>query len=1108
MQTDMDAYKDDFLQEVNEYLEIFNQSFVDLENGDNDALDEIFRVAHTIKGMAGFLGYASLEKLCHSMEEVLSGIKCGDIVIDSDLIDIMLSTVDRINEMVEKIESEGNDEIKIDNLLNAFDMYKSQKDEEVEDRIPEESTSAIIDTQEAEDVEFTHREEDVSAVTGSLETEDLNSENEDGEPNLILNVKIAPDSDIKELKAILVIESLKEAGHVIRTEPTEEEIDSTFKGSLKAFIKGDAGKVEDVMNKISEIDNFEVISCDQEEHNESVDSSLKKDVSSVVRSLETEDMKSKNEGAEHNLILNVKLAPDSDIKELKAILVIESLKEAGHVIRTEPTEEEIDSTFKGSLIAFIKGDAGKVEDVMNKISEIDNFEVISCDQEENEENVDSCPLEEAVSETSGSLETEDLNCEKGDGGHNLILNVKLAPDSDIKELKAILVIESLKEAGYVIRTEPTEEEIDSTFKGSLKAFIKGDAGKVEDVMNKISEIDNFEIISCEQEEVTEEIQLPNQDEMENIAQEDIPNNEGSKGEQEIIESTIQTNESMMFTFKEILSNENCSLQEKLRKLINTLFGNNYSGAISAKEIIQDEEASLMFEESILEDESSLISEEIIQEDESPLMSEEIILEDEVSLISEESIQKDEVSLISEESIQKDEVSLVSEESIQKDEVSLMSEESIQEDESPLMVEEDIQKEVVNIRNIGSNQDNCTAKQDTTKKGSVGNKRQDTIRVRVSNIDSIMNLVGELVINKGCLLQISQEHRIPELEEATAILDKSITSLQDEVMMMRMVKIEKVFKKFPRMVRDLSRKFEKDIGFEIEGQETELDRTILDEISDPLVHLVRNCVDHGIETPEERAKAGKSQTGHIKLSAKREKSNVIIEIEDDGKGLDLKKIKNKALEKGIISSTDLDKLSEDEIRMLIFTSGLSTKDSATEISGRGVGMDAVKTTVEKLGGKIKIYSQNGKGTKMRINLPPTVAIIKSLVVESGNETYAIPISNVVEALDVNKDNFKLIRDQPLLYVREKLLPAIRLKEFFDIGEYGKQLEKEVGIIVERESEEVALLVDSIIDQQEIVIKPLGSVLSKVKGFIGVTILGDGRVIPILDVSALVGGDIDA
>ncbi|MCQ1535947.1 chemotaxis protein CheA [Methanosarcina sp. KYL-1] len=393
----------------------------------------------------------------------------------------------------------------------------------------------------------------------------------------------------------------------------------------------------------------------------------------------------------------------------------------------------------------------------------------------------------------------------------------------------------------------------------------------------------------------------------------------------------------------------------------------------------------------------------------------------------------------------------------------------------------------------------------SEKMSSESKRQETIRVRTSNLDNIMNLVGELVINKGRLLQISQEYNLPELEEATATLDKSISSLQDEVMRIRMVKIERVFSKFPRMVRDLSRKFNKNIDFEIEGQDTELDRTILDEINDPLVHLVRNAVDHGIESPEEREQAGKSEIGHIKLSARREKNNVIIEIEDDGKGMDLELLKKKALEKGLLSAFDLENLSEDEIRMLIFTPGFSTKDTATEISGRGVGMDAVKTAVEKLGGKVRVYSKKGEYTKIRIDLPPTVAIIKSLLVEVGSETYAIPISNVVKALSVDSNDYKFVKETPLLYIRDKLLPVLKLKEIFNIP--CEKLDKELAIIVEKENEEVGLIVDSIIDQQEIVIKPLGNIFSDLKGFIGVTILGDGRVIPILDVSVLIRGDID-
>ena len=393
----------------------------------------------------------------------------------------------------------------------------------------------------------------------------------------------------------------------------------------------------------------------------------------------------------------------------------------------------------------------------------------------------------------------------------------------------------------------------------------------------------------------------------------------------------------------------------------------------------------------------------------------------------------------------------------------------------------------------------------SKKMSSETKRQETIRVSTSNLDNIMNLVGELVINKERLLQISQQYNINELKEASGTLDKSISSLQDEVMRTRMVKIERVFSKFLRMVRDLSRKLDKNIDFEMEGQDTELDRTILDEISDPLVHLVRNAVDHGIESCQEREKTGKGEIGHIKLSARREKNNVIIEIEDDGKGLDLELLKKKALEKGLLSPSEIENLTDDEVRMLIFVAGFSTKEKITEISGRGVGMDAVKSAVEKLGGKVRVYSKMGEYTKVKIDLPPTVAIIKSLLIEVGSEIYAIPISNVVKALSVGNDDYKLVKGAPLLYINNKLIPVVELKEIFNIE--CKKLDKEIAIIVEKENEEVGLIVDSIIDQQEIVIKPLTTIFSNSKGFSGVTILGDGRVIPILDVSTLIRDDID-
>jgi two-component system chemotaxis sensor kinase CheA len=723
MDADMAAYKDDFLQELYECLDIYNQSFVDLENGDNAAINEIFRVTHTIKGMAGFLRYTSLETLCHSMEEVLSVIKSGDIEIDSELIDIMLSTVDRITAMVRKIENEDNDNVKIEDLLEAFDGYKN-------------------------------------------------------------------------------------AGN-----------DKRIASSVQKPLRNNAKSPE-----------------------------------------------------------------------------VASIQPSNNDISSEP-ESNIDQQSKN-------------------VSDIEDY--------------------------------------------NLILDVDLSTDCVAKSLRAALVIESLKDICKVIKTTPDEDEMDGGFNGHFTVFLSGDSDEVEELMDRISEIEKF----------------------------NITYNEKAEGSNSVEES--QTN----------------TLEEKS---------------------IPDQESQL-------------------------------------------------------------------------DEVQVLKENSEELPDQELKPQRTRRTEKLEI-----DPNSSLSESSNSKNASPETKRNETIRVSIANLDNIMNLVGELVINKGRLLQISQQHNIPELKEATGTLDKSISSLQNEVMRTRMVKIERVFSKFPRMVRDLSRKLEKNIDCTIEGQDTELDRTILDEISDPLVHLVRNSVDHGVESSQERIKAGKSETGQIKLSARREKNNVIIEIEDDGKGLDLELLKKKALEKGLLSQSEIENLTEDEVRMLIFVSGFSTKENVTEISGRGVGMDAVKTAVEKLGGKVKVYSKLGEYTKVRIDLPPTVAIIKSLLIEVGPEIYAIPISNVVKALSVDSADYKYVKGTPLLYVNNKLIPIVELKETFNIE--CEKLDKEIAIIVEKENEEIGLIVNSIIDQQEIVIKPLTNIFSNSKGFSGVTILGDGRVIPILDVSTLIRDDID-
>ncbi|AAB90200.1 chemotaxis protein CheA [Archaeoglobus fulgidus] len=653
MSDEMEEYKQEFIQEAREYLDVMNQNFIKVEKGDVDAINEIFRVAHTIKGMAGFMGYKNLEELCHKLESAMGKVRDGEIEVTEELIDVMLKAVDAIGEMIDRIEDEDSDSVDVRDIIEALTMFmESREEEEVADR---------------------HELKPATA-------------------NLRVDVYISEDCVMKSVRAALVVEALSEVAEVVGVIPDESDMEKeTFDGHFVVYLNApDASVVEDTISKIAEIDRFEVSPVDGE------------------------------------------------------------TVEMGQAVSEEEAEEK--------------------------------------------------------AEGAARAETE-------------------------------------------AKVEKTEKRVDP--------------------------------------------------------------------------------------------------------------------------------------------------------------------------------------------------------------------------------------------------------------GRKDKKKLESIRVNISQLDTIMNLVGELVISKGRLLQIASEYDIPELKEAVAIMDKSITSLQDEIMQIRMVRVERVFSKFPRMVRDLARKLGKKIDFTMEGLETELDRTVLDEISDPLVHLVRNAVDHGIETPEERVAAGKDEVGRIKLAAWREKNNIIIELEDDGRGLDVEKIKQKAIEKGIVSPAEADSMSEDEIKMLIFSPGFSTKDEATEVSGRGVGMDVVKTTVERLGGSVRISSEKGNGTRIRIHLPPTVAIVKSLLVKVANETYAIPISSVVEALYVGEDNWKVIHGNPFLIVRGKLVPAFKLRELFNVR--NGRPEREVGIIVEKEGEKYALIADTIAEQQEIVIKPLTGYLAKIKGFSGVTILGDGRVVPILDVSSLLGGD---
>lgn len=380
------------------------------------------------------------------------------------------------------------------------------------------------------------------------------------------------------------------------------------------------------------------------------------------------------------------------------------------------------------------------------------------------------------------------------------------------------------------------------------------------------------------------------------------------------------------------------------------------------------------------------------------------------------------------------------------------------------------------------------------------KSVQSVRVNIERLDSLMNLVGELVINKIRLMQLANVNKFTALEETLASLNRLTNDLQEEIMAARMVPIEQIFNRFPRMVRDLAKKESKEIELILEGGDIELDRTVLDEVGDPLVHILRNCVDHGIESPEERKKQGKNPKGTVKLTARREKNHVVIETQDDGKGMDPRKLRESAVNKGLLTEEEASRLTDTEACNLCFMAGFSTAEKITDVSGRGVGMDVVRTKIEGMGGSLKLESIHGKGTKIELKLPLTVAIIQSLMVKLKDEVYAIPITSVVRDLAIRKDQIQTIQGEETVLIRGEVLPIIRLHNIFGLESNGS--ENLIVVVVERMGSNVGLVVDQLIGQQEVIIKNLDNrILKGIKGFAGATILGDGNVALILDIGTL-------
>ncbi len=384
---------------------------------------------------------------------------------------------------------------------------------------------------------------------------------------------------------------------------------------------------------------------------------------------------------------------------------------------------------------------------------------------------------------------------------------------------------------------------------------------------------------------------------------------------------------------------------------------------------------------------------------------------------------------------------------------------------------------------------------------VASEAETTVRVDTARLDEIMNMVGELVLVRNRLVRLGLNSGDEAMSKAVSNLDVVTADLQTAVMKTRMQPIKKVFGRFPRLVRDLARQLKKEINLELVGEETDLDKNLVEALADPLVHLVRNAVDHGVEMPDEREASGKARTGRVVLSAEQEGDHILLSISDDGKGMDPSVLRAKAVEKGLMDKDAADRLSESDCYNLIFAPGFSTKTEISDVSGRGVGMDVVKTKISQLNGSINIFSAKGQGSKIVIKVPLTLAIMPTLMVMLGNQAFAFPLVNVNEIFHLDLSRTNVVDGQEVVIVRDKALPLFYLKRWLVQDQVHEEQREGHVVILSVGTQRIGFVVDQLVGQEEVVIKPLGKMLQGTPGMSGATITGDGRIALILDVPSM-------
>ncbi|MBN2733291.1 MAG: chemotaxis protein CheA [Methanomicrobiaceae archaeon] len=782
--SDEESYRKLFVAEsVENHENIVNNILILEEGSDDAAIDEIFRSAHTLKGMSASMGYSEMEHLCHMMENVFHSIRSGEIDISPELTDQLLACTDRIEEMIEDIENGG-------------------------DSSGIESGDLIAELQKIE--------ETGKKGTSDSDTSKLKNTQAKDSAQAILDEQIDPDEK----------------------EVSREEIPETYEATTS-----------------SDITRYKI---------------------------------------------TVTFIPECGMKDVRALIVLQNLEDIGNIISSSPSAEELDEgIINDSLEIIIESDSG--EEALRNAASVTDISSI-----------------EIESPGEGFTTTSPV----------YTLKISISPESTMKDIRAMIVLQNLEKLGTIISSTPTAEQID--------------AGEIDDY---------FEVVISS----------------------DSP-------ESDLIKASSGTD------MKEVQIISSSRLPE-------------------------------------ITDNSSNVSEE-----------------SKPDIISESAPE--------------------------------LNEESSDEEEG---------KKLRKDKNG-----------DSARKKEVKN-----IRVDITRLDQMMNLVEDLVINGGRLKQIAKEYQIKEMDEALNMVSRSISDLQNLMMYIRMIPLNQIFNRFPRVVRDVAHHDGKEVEFIMTGGETELDRSVIDNLGDPLLHLIRNGVNHGIETPDQRVAAGKPGKGILQLSAKREQGNVIIELSDDGGGINRKKVLEIAIKRGLISKEDAAGYPEEDIPNFLFQAGFSTADVITDISGRGVGLDVVKSAIESLKGSIKVDSVEGKGTKFTLTLPPTMAIIEVMMVRINEKRCAIPINTVVEVAKIDFNKVTHIGKSEGILLRDEVLQINRLDQMF-----GPVIENGIVVIVQYKGTKCCIPVDIVEGQQEVVVKPVSNIIGNCPGVSGVTIPGDGDVVPILDVNTMI------